>query len=46
VRVVGHLAFVRNSIGPDSYVGDEIIKSRAGARVRVVNTDAEVLHSE
>ncbi len=41
MRVVGLLAFVRNSIGPDAYVGDELITSRAGTRVRVVNTDAE-----
>lgn len=36
-----HLAFVRNSIGSNAYVSDEIIKSRAGVRVRVGNTDAE-----
>jgi len=41
VRVVGLLAMVRNSVGADCYVGDEIIVSRAGTRVRVVNTDAE-----
>lgn len=35
------LAFVRNSIGSNSYVSDEIIRSRAGVRVRVGNTDAE-----
>ena len=32
---------VRNSIGPECYVADEIIVSRAGTRVRVFNTDAE-----
>jgi len=32
---------VRNSIGPNGYVADEIITSRAGVRVRVGNTDAE-----
>ena len=32
---------MRNSIGADSYVADEIIRSRAGVRVRVGNTDAE-----
>ncbi len=32
---------VRNSTGSDGYVADEILLSRAGKRVRVVNTDAE-----
>ena len=32
---------VRNSVGSDAYVADEIIVSRAGKRVRVGNTDAE-----
>jgi leucyl aminopeptidase len=41
LRVSASLAFVRNSIGSDSYVSDEIIQSRAGLRVRVGNTDAE-----
>jgi leucyl aminopeptidase len=41
VRVVGRLAMVRNSCGADGYVADEVILSRAGRRVRVVNTDAE-----
>jgi leucyl aminopeptidase len=41
VRVVGLLGAVRNSIGSDSYVTDEIIPSRAGVRVRIGNTDAE-----
>ncbi|EUB63494.1 Putative aminopeptidase W07G4.4 [Echinococcus granulosus] len=41
LRVVAHLAFVRNAIGPDAYVADEIITSRAGKRVRIGNTDAE-----
>lgn len=41
LNVSVELAFVRNSIGSDSYVSDEIITSRAGARVRVGNTDAE-----
>lgn len=41
LNVTAELAFVRNSIGPDSYVSDEIIKSRAGVRVRIGNTDAE-----
>lgn len=41
VRVVGLCGFVRNSIGADAYVTDEIIASRAGVRVRIGNTDAE-----
>lgn len=41
VRVTALLGFVRNSIGSDAYVADEIITSRSGARVLVVNTDAE-----
>lgn len=32
---------VRNSIGPNAYVADELIVSRAGIRIRVGNTDAE-----
>ncbi|XP_032808306.1 putative aminopeptidase W07G4.4 isoform X2 [Petromyzon marinus] len=41
IRVVGVLAMVRNSVGSDCYVADEIVTSRAGKRVRVGNTDAE-----
>ncbi|EDV22798.1 expressed hypothetical protein, partial [Trichoplax adhaerens] len=41
IKVMGGMALVRNSIGTDCYVCDEIITSRAGVRVRVVNTDAE-----
>ena len=41
VRLVAELGVVRNSIGSDSYVADEIITSHGGARVRVGNTDAE-----
>lgn len=32
---------VRNSVGENCYVADEIIQSRAGLRVRIGNTDAE-----
>lgn len=32
---------VRNSVGENSYVADEMFTSRAGKRVRVGNTDAE-----
>jgi leucyl aminopeptidase len=41
VRVVGLIGAVRNSVGADAYVSDEIITSRAGVRVRIGNTDAE-----
>lgn len=41
VRVVALLGMVRNSIGEESYVSDEILTSHAGVRVRVGNTDAE-----
>jgi leucyl aminopeptidase len=41
VRVVGLLGMVRNSIGEEGFVSDEIIRSRAGVRVRIGNTDAE-----
>jgi len=41
VRVIGLLGLVRNSIGEEAFVSDEIIRSRAGVRVRIGNTDAE-----
>ncbi|VDD82516.1 unnamed protein product [Mesocestoides corti] len=41
LRVCGSLALVRNSIGSNGYVADEIITSRAGRRIRIGNTDAE-----
>ncbi len=41
VRVVAELGCVRNSVGANAYVADEIITSHAGVRVRVGNTDAE-----
>ncbi len=40
-RVFGAMAMVRNSIGPNCYVSDELIVSRAGVKLRVGNTDAE-----
>ncbi|XP_018015324.1 putative aminopeptidase W07G4.4 [Hyalella azteca] len=40
-QVEGALCVVRNSVGRDCYVADEIITSRAGVRVRIGNTDAE-----
>ncbi|GBM55003.1 Putative aminopeptidase W07G4.4 [Araneus ventricosus] len=41
VRVLGAMSMVRNSVGSNCYVSDEIVTSRAGVRVRVGNTDAE-----
>ena len=41
LRVVAELGCVRNSVGSDAFVSDEILVSHAGVRVRVGNTDAE-----
>lgn len=41
IKVIGTMSMVRNSVGANCYVADEIITSRAGVRVRVGNTDAE-----
>jgi Leucyl aminopeptidase len=41
IKVVGALPLVRNSVGVDSYVADEVIVSRNKLRVRIGNTDAE-----
>lgn len=41
LKVVGAMCMVRNSVGSDAYVADEIITSRAGVRIRIGNTDAE-----
>lgn len=41
VAVIAELGVVRNSVGPDSFVTDEVITSHAGVRVRIGNTDAE-----
>ncbi|XP_046366254.2 putative aminopeptidase W07G4.4 isoform X1 [Haliotis rufescens] len=41
IRVRGVMGMVRNSVGAEAYVADEIVTSRAGVRVRVGNTDAE-----
>lgn len=38
--IVG-LALVRNAIGEEAYVPDEVVKGRSGKRVRFNNTDAE-----
>ncbi|KAM3956512.1 putative aminopeptidase W07G4.4 isoform 1-T2 [Aphomia sociella] len=41
LKVVAALAMVRNSVGEEAYVADELIRSRGGLAVRVGNTDAE-----
>lgn len=41
IKVVAEVGAVRNSIGSNAFVADEIITSRAGVRVRIGNTDAE-----
>jgi len=41
LKVVGAMSVVRNSVGSEAYVSDELITSRAGVRVRIGNTDAE-----
>ncbi|XP_053619686.1 putative aminopeptidase W07G4.4 [Plodia interpunctella] len=41
VRVVASLGFVRNSVGSEAYVSDELLRSRTKLAVRVGNTDAE-----
>ncbi|XP_015594857.1 putative aminopeptidase W07G4.4 isoform X2 [Cephus cinctus] len=41
VKVVATLCVVRNSVGENAYVADEVITAKSGARVRVANTDAE-----
>jgi leucyl aminopeptidase len=41
IHVVVALCMVRNSVGEECYVADEVMTSRAGVRVRIGNTDAE-----
>ncbi|MBC3765420.1 M17 family metallopeptidase [Neptunicella marina] len=41
IKIIAELGVVRNSIGADAFVADEIIQSHAGVRVRIGNTDAE-----
>jgi hypothetical protein len=36
VKIVAAMCVVRNSVGENSYVADEIITSRAGVRLRSV----------
>ncbi|OMJ08133.1 putative aminopeptidase, partial [Smittium culicis] len=41
VNITAFLSLTRNSVGPDSLLPDEILVSRAGVRVHIINTDAE-----
>lgn len=41
IHVVSALSMVRNSVGENCYVADELITARSKARVRIGNTDAE-----
>uniref|UniRef100_A0A0N4ZZ06 CYTOSOL_AP domain-containing protein n=1 Tax=Parastrongyloides trichosuri TaxID=131310 RepID=A0A0N4ZZ06_PARTI len=41
IRVIANMPMVRNSIGSNGYTCDEIIKSRSGKYIRIMNTDAE-----
>jgi len=41
VHVIAELGVVRNSVGSDSYVADEVIKGHSGVFVKVTNSDAE-----
>ncbi len=41
IKVVGIIGAVRNSVGSDCFVADEIITAHSGKRVRIGNTDAE-----
>ncbi|RUO79727.1 peptidase M17 [Idiomarina tyrosinivorans] len=41
IAVVAELGAVRNSVGADAFVADEIITAHSGKRVRIGNTDAE-----
>merc|ERR1712168_1436172 len=41
IRIIAGMAMVRNSVGSEAYLADEIITARSGKWVRVGNTDAE-----
>ncbi|XP_059468370.1 putative aminopeptidase W07G4.4 [Neocloeon triangulifer] len=41
IEVRAKLGVVRNSVGENCYVADEVITARSGVRVRIGNTDAE-----
>merc|ERR1712235_99917 len=39
VQIIAGLAMVRNSVGSEAYLPDEIITARSGQRLRIGNTD-------
>lgn len=41
IKVIAEIAAVRNSIGAEAFVSDEIVTGHSGVRVRIGNTDAE-----
>uniref|UniRef100_A0A5K3EPN3 CYTOSOL_AP domain-containing protein n=1 Tax=Mesocestoides corti TaxID=53468 RepID=A0A5K3EPN3_MESCO len=41
MKVIGYMPFIRNSIGKNAYLTDEIVTLVNGLRVRIGNTDAE-----
>jgi len=41
IKIVAAMPYVRNSVGENCYVSDEVVVSRTKLRVRVGNTDAE-----
>uniref|UniRef100_A0A0K0E0P1 CYTOSOL_AP domain-containing protein n=1 Tax=Strongyloides stercoralis TaxID=6248 RepID=A0A0K0E0P1_STRER len=41
IHVIASMPMVRNSIGSNGYTCDEIIQSRSGQYIRIMNTDAE-----
>eukprot|EP01125_Pyxidicula_operculata_P022726 TRINITY_DN9532_c0_g1_i1.p1 TRINITY_DN9532_c0_g1~~TRINITY_DN9532_c0_g1_i1.p1 ORF type:complete len:516 (+),score=128.38 TRINITY_DN9532_c0_g1_i1:534-2081(+) len=41
LRIVAELGLVRNSIGSECYVADEILTGHSGVKVKIINTDAE-----
>lgn len=41
MKAVAALCVVRNSVGENSYVSDEVITAKSGTRVRIGNTNAE-----
>ncbi|CEF61291.1 Dipeptidase B [Strongyloides ratti] len=41
LHVIANMPMVRNSIGSNGYTCDEIIQSRSGKYIRIMNTDAE-----
>lgn len=41
LEVIAEVGLVRNSVGADAFVSDEVIIAHSGTRVRIGNTDAE-----